>query len=224
MTSPKSSLSMSVAKAVRNLFAASAMTLALGHQAAVAGAVFQSVADLSANNISQIGWCSSCDGSYRIFDQFALGSSETITGFTVSAYSLGSYWPSDVNFSIWTVGGGGDVPGVQLFSQTIAAANFTTTTLSDDRALLATTDDVTGLTLGAGTYYVSFYNPSRLAINGYVGGGGNLYQEGNTHHAGTSAGFILFNDATNSVPEPSTMLLTSLAILALGVTARRRRA
>lgn len=213
--------SLSHPGAVRGLIAAASVTLALAHPAVGAAPVFQSIADLSGGNTVIESWCSSCNGRFRIFDQFTLTSTNAITGFSVSVYSLDPYWPVDVNFSIWSVASG-DLPDVQLFSQTIAAADFTSSALSVN-ALLATTDDLNGLVLDAGTYFVSFYNPTNLGINGYFGGGGKLYQAENAFHAGTSAGFILYGGAANPVPEPSTMLLTGLALLALGVNARRRQ-
>lgn len=206
------------ASAARRLLAGCAMTLVLGNQAAVAAPVFQSVANMTDSNLTA-QWCSSCGGSYRIFDQFSLGSSENITGFAVSVYSPPPYWPTDINFSIWTVAG--NLPGVALFSQNLAAANFTTSMIGTFN-LLATTGDVTGLTLGAGTYFASFYNPINLGIPGYLGGGGNLYQQGIGHHPGTSAGFILFNGG-NSVPEPSTILLSGLALVALRAAKQLRK-
>jgi hypothetical protein len=180
--------------------------------------VFQSVPDLgNAAGISQVGWCSSCDGMFRIYDQFTLGSATTLSGFTVSLFEDPLYWPNDVNFSVWTVEGG--MPGAELFSQTISAGDFSTVAVPGAPALLATTSALTGASFDAGTYYVSFYNPGRLAVNGYLGGGGNLYQAGNTFHVGTSAGFILYAP----VPEPGAVAMMLLGLGVVGSAAARRR-
>ena len=47
-----------------------------------AAPLFQSIPDLVTDTITA-PWCSSCDGSYRIFDTFSLGSSSSVGSVTV---------------------------------------------------------------------------------------------------------------------------------------------
>ncbi|MDC8785550.1 PEP-CTERM sorting domain-containing protein [Roseateles koreensis] len=208
------------AKMTRTAVAAAAIAVSALPLSASAGIVFQSVSDLSDTSQFTLAWCSSCSNQYRIFDQFTLSSAATITGFSVDLYSLYGYWGSGLNFSIWSLNG--NLPGTQLFSQNLANADFSTTTLSSN-ALLASTNNVSGLTLAAGTYEVSFYNKN-LAVWGYTGGGGNLYQQGNQFHTGTSAAFTLTGAESTSVPEPTALALTALALVCAAGALRRRGA
>lgn len=184
---------------------------------AAADVVFQSVNNLSDTSKLTSPWCSGCGSSYRIFDKFTLTEHESVNGFSVGLYSPAPYWGSGMNFSIWTIDGG-DVPGTQIFSQNLSNADFTTQAIRND-ALIASTGKVTGLDLDAGSYFVSFYNPY-LAVWGYNGGGGELYQQGVGHYGGTSAGFTL-SAAANQVPEPAGLALFAVA-MACAVGARKR--
>lgn len=206
-----------VLKTVRNATAVAALVCAAMPMSASADVVFQSINNLGDTSKLTSPWCSGCGSSYRVFDQFTLNEHESINGFSVALYSPAPYWGSGMTFSVWTVGAG-DVPGTQLFSQSLSNADFTTQAIRGD-ALIASTDKVSGLDLDAGNYYVSFYN-TNLAVWGYNGGGGDLYQQGAGRREGTSAGFTL-SAAANQVPEPAGLALFAVA-MACAMGARKR--
>ena len=177
--------------------------------------LFQSVPDLTGPT-NPSGVCSACLGSFRAFDTFTLISNSEIEAVTVSLY--GYPFPVSVNLSIWEISGG--TPSDQLYSQTFAPSDFASV-VYPDRAIV--TVNPTALSLPAGTYDISFYNPDGLALKSYTGGLGLLYQEGYGFVTGASAGFILSGDTIAAgVPEPSTWAMLLLGFVAIAVAAYRR--
>jgi hypothetical protein len=189
----------------------------LSVSSAKAAVLFQSIPALSATP-DVPGWCSSCSGSYRVFDTFNLGSASTITGTTVAVYNAYDF-PTNIDVSIWTVVGG--LPGTQLFDANFTPAQFASTAPGASLTTLVTLD-LPNWALASGSYDISFYNPTGLAINGYTGGSGLLYQQGAGLH-GDSAGFVLDGTATSAVPEPSTWAMMILGFCGLGFMAYRRK-
>jgi hypothetical protein len=109
------------------------------------------------------------------------------------------------------------MPSNQLYSQTFAPSDFTSVVYSD-RAIV--TVNPAALSLAAGTYDISFYNPDGLALKSYSGGLGLLYQQGHGFVTGASAGFILSGDTiTAGVPEPSTWAMMILGFAGVGFMA-----
>jgi hypothetical protein len=163
-----------------------------------ADTIFQSIPDLTVNP-STNAWCSSCYGSFRVFDTFTIGNTSTISSVSFDVQTNG-FFPTDVDVSIWTVASGG-TPGLQLFDQTITPDQFVSTVDTTNGTTIVTVN-LTALVLAPGTYDISFYNPSFLSVPGYTGGSGLLYQEGVGFHSGESAGFILQGNAVAAVPGP----------------------
>jgi hypothetical protein len=166
------------------------------------------------------GVCSPCLGSHRAFDTFTLINNSDIEAVTVSLYSYP--FPVSVNLSIWGISGG--LPSDQLFSQTFTPSDFASVVYLD-RAIV--TVNPTSLSLLAGTYDISFYNPDPgsdgLALKAYSGGSGLLYQD--TIFLRASAGFILSGEPmTAGVPEPSTWAMMLLGFAGIGFAAHRQRA
>lgn len=175
-----------------------------------AGVVFQSAAF---NNISapQVNaWCSSCSGTYQVFDNFILNSATQITG-TNFAIQTGYGVNQNITISLWD-----STHTTQLFSQTVTASSYTQTNLPGLVTLIGA--NLSGPILAAGSYYVSWYNPVQLAIPGYVGGN-TLYQSGIGLHNNIAAFQMLGNPA--SVPEPASLALLGLGLVGL-IQSRRR--
>ena len=178
--------------------------------------LFQSVPDLTGPT-NPSGICSACLGSFRAFDTFTLLSNSEIEAVTVSLY--GYPFPVSMNLSIWDISGG--LPSNQLYSQTFAPSEFTSIVYLD-RAIV--TVNPTALSLAAGTYDISFYNPDGLALKSYAGGLGLLYQQPFAFVTGASLGFILSGDTTTAgVPEPSTWAMMILGFAGVGFMAYRRK-
>jgi hypothetical protein len=88
-----------------------------------ADVLFQSIPDLTvAPNVN--AYCSSCNGSWQVFDTFTLSSASTVQTITFAAdnYTVGG-WPVSVDVSIWSLNG--SLPGSKLFDQNFTPAQFT---------------------------------------------------------------------------------------------------
>ncbi|MGH7023263.1 MAG: PEP-CTERM sorting domain-containing protein [Caulobacteraceae bacterium] len=203
---------------LKNVLAGSTFAAGLAICAAVvdhaqAGVVFQSIPSLAADPVSN-AWCSSCGGYYKVYDAFTLSSPANLTGLLFDVQTAGA---TDVDVSIYT--GTPSSPGSVLYDNTFAPSSFTSVTNTPYVTSIIGVA-LPGISLAAGSYVISFYNPSQLGIPGYSGGSGLLYQAGIGPHAGESAGFAL-----SSVPEPSiwALMLTGFAGLGAAIRARRKQ-
>jgi hypothetical protein len=193
-----------------------AALLATSALPAGAATVFQSLPDLT---IAPNGnWCSSCEGAYRAFDSFTLGSAETIASVTF-AVSSNYHFPSPVDVSFWNSDGGR--PSTQISSAVYAPGGFTSAVDTIYNTTLVSVDY--SQSLAAGTYFVSFYSSTGLAVPSFVGGGGNFYLSGDPRNGGhgESAAFSL-DGATGAVPEPVSWALMVVGFGLVGAAARRR--
>jgi hypothetical protein len=185
-----------------------AFALLLLSGAGEAETLYQSVPDLS-GPIYPGGICSSCNGVFRVFDTFVLASSATVDAVALSVYNVP--FPVSINVSVWSIGN--NLPNAELFSETFAPSDFSSTTAYSDRTIV--TLDPTGLSLSSGTYYISFYNQDELGLVTYYSGSGVVYQQGNGFAPGQYEGFVLSGQAATA-PIPSSLLLFGSGLLSLG--------
>ena len=176
--------------------------------------IFQSIPDLTLAPANS--WCSSCGGSYRVFDSFTLNSASTIGSVTFAVQSnYGFAAPIDVSF--WTNVGG--TPQTKISSQVYAPTSFISSVATGYYTKVVTVSYAQSF--AAGTYSIGFYNRTALGVGGYSGGGGQLYQQGIGFHIGQSAAFSLGN-VSDSVPEPATWVLMLGGFGLVGAAARGR--
>jgi hypothetical protein len=197
-----------------------------------ADVLFQSIPDLTV--ATDVNSCSTCAFTsipdIQVFDQFSLNTSATINSIlfdAMTSYRYGSYiyqFPTYVQLSIWTVvpailtgGQLGTLPGSQLLEQTLNFNSIHDTQYDTSVVTLAPTP----FALTAGTYYISFYNPTDLILTWYTGGSGLSFQQGTANYpSGWSVGFALYG--ASGVPEPGTWALMLIGFASLAFEGFRR--
>lgn len=185
--------------------------------------MFQSIPALLQTPITD-NWdfCTSCNGNgetdrFQVYDSFSLNAASNIglIEFSVSTGSP-STWPlNSVDVEIFTVNG--DLPGSQLFSQTFMPMDISDLSTAPYNTELVSVDP-TGLSLSAGSYYISFYSPIYLLVDKYSGGSGQMLQMdlGQVNNrTGYSLDFALFTPT--AIPLPGTLPLVATGLGALGL-------
>ncbi|MBX3484924.1 PEPxxWA-CTERM sorting domain-containing protein [Phenylobacterium sp.] len=186
---------------------------------ASADTLFQSIPDLTVAPDTN-AWCSSCDGSYRVFDEFSVAADSTAETLTFAVQSDYNY-PTDVSVFIYA-GGTSDAPGSQIYSSIFAPGDWLSAVNTAFNTTLVTVN-LGAVALNAGTTYVlSYYSPVNLGAPSYGQGSGRLYQADAGAIDGQSLAFA-FNGNTGGVPEPGVWALMIVGFGGAGAMLRRRR-
>ncbi|CDH43228.1 PEP-CTERM sorting domain-containing protein [Candidatus Contendibacter odensensis] len=169
------------------------------------------------------GWCTSCSGLYEVSDEFTLASAATLTGVD---FGIRDWYGSNHNIevNVWDTS-----LTTNLFSQTSLFGSYSTVNTGQGVDIISLA--LSGPTLAAGSYRMSWYDPVNMALADYTGSSTTL-QQSTPRISGTASTFsrnqgaafqIYAADTVSSVPEPG-----SLALLGLGMTGlafiRRRKA
>jgi hypothetical protein len=169
-----------------------------------------------------VGWCTSCNGNWEVSDQFTLTSAATLTGvdFGITGY-IGSNHNIEVN--VWDTS-----LTTNFFSQIFLAGSYSTATTGTGNGVDIISLALSGPTLAAGSYRMSWYDPVEMAIPSWFGLSTTLQQSlprirgGTTEDRNEGAAFRIY--ANSPVPEPATLALLGLGIAGLAFVRRRQNA
>ena len=175
--------------------------------------LFQSLPDLTVNPATN-AWCSSCSGRYQVFDTFTIGSKSNISEIDF-AVETNYAFPTKVTIGIYSLSNG--LPDTQLFNEDFDPSSFTYKNTSHNTSIVSALP--ANLSLAAGSYDITFYNPTNLAIPGYTNPGGVLYQSGVGFHSNQSAAFDLIGNT--AIPEPASFGIVIAGLAGFGWTRRK---
>ena len=182
--------------------------------------VFSSIANLTAAPDVN-AYCSSCAGpGYEPLDQFTLASSATISAFDLVTQSGWYQGTGGFTFEIYD-----STHSNVIFAQFVAPSELMNTAYGTS----VMHAPITGLSLGAGTYWAGFWAVN-LALPGFNTGGNNSLIETKPAHSGNATEVLggnigyTFYTGTGPIPEPASwaMMVGGFGLVGSAMRARRK--
>jgi hypothetical protein len=208
---------------LRTLMLTCAALAAAGAPPARAKVVYSSIPNLDVAENSGGLLCSTCFGVYEPIEKFRLATQRTITGFNLVT-GIGPAYGGDGKFTIEIYNAAHDAI---VFSQPVVSVPGQQTPDKLNPTHIVS-GDLSGLTLGPGTYWFAAVNDQELGLPGFKGDKHHVLitfphtgvPDPAAHGNFVSLGFQLL---TTAVPEPSTWAMLVCGVGGIGALARGRR-